>query len=182
MTYVASPALPSQIFLAFKDNMGLENRLLHRQCRHPRWFGWLFPCLLKSVFWVIFSPSARTCTLRDLSWHKDSLPERSRAWVSNVRWKLTSSGNAERWTLFMHDKIPGTIPGGERRDTRDNNLSKISVNLLRVKLQSKVMIWKRNRFLWTHYLELAWDTFISIEQVEARLFFDARAYLIEARK
>ena len=42
---------------------------------------------------VQFSPSAHTC--RDFFLHKNWLAESARAWVSNIRWKSTSSGNAE---------------------------------------------------------------------------------------
>ena len=61
--------------------------------QRPRRLGRLSSCLLKSISWVQFSPSAHT--RRDAFLHKNWVAESARAWVSNIRWKSTSSGNAE---------------------------------------------------------------------------------------
>ena len=61
--------------------------------RRPRWLGRLSLCLLKSISRVQFSPS--THTRRDSSCTQNWLAESAGAWVSNIRWKSTSSGNDE---------------------------------------------------------------------------------------
>ena len=75
-----------------QEKMGFIVYLVHIS-RRPRWLGRLSSCLLKSILWVQFSPSARTG--RDFFLHKNWLAESAKAWVSNTRWKSTSSGNNE---------------------------------------------------------------------------------------
>ena len=109
-----------------------------------RWLGRLCSYLLKSISWVQFSPSAHTRT--DFFLHKNWLAESARAWVSNIRWKSTSIGNAE---LYARQKWRH-VPGGRRDDTCDHGLSRRS---LRVKPptswtgKEKVMIEKANIML-----------------------------------
>ena len=69
-------------------------RLVYIAYRRPRWFGRLSACLPKSTSWVQFSPSTHR-TRRDFFLHKIWLAESTRAWLSNIRWESTSSGNAE---------------------------------------------------------------------------------------
>ena len=59
----------------------------------------LTECMLVGTFYVL---------------HKNwlSIAEGKRAWVSDIRWKPTSSGNAE-WTLWAIKKMKGTYGGGE---------------------------------------------------------------------
>ena len=71
----------------------------------PCWLGKLSSCLLKSISWVQFSYSQGTFPF---FLHKKMIiiAENARAWVSNFRWKSTSSGDAEPYARSKWRHVP----------------------------------------------------------------------------
>ena len=66
---------------------------IFHKCRRPRWIARLSSWLLKSISRVQFSPSSQTRS--DFFLHEYWFAGSARAWVGNIRWKSTSSGNGE---------------------------------------------------------------------------------------
>ena len=117
----SSPRSCSARLMGPRTHFDCFGRVFWVQSIRPRWLASsrLSSCLLKSILWVHFSPSAHTCW--DFFLHKNWWAESARAWGSNIRWKSTSSGNAEP---YARRNIEGTYRGGERDDTCEHGLSR----------------------------------------------------------
>ena len=133
---------------------GNKYRILHNfntrifllfMSRHSRWIGRVSSCLLKSISRVQFPSSAPTRT--DFFLHKNWLAESARACVSNIRWKSTSSGNAE---LYARQKLKALTGGGEGTTplTTACPEGRWGWNLLRVELENK-SYWKKKQMCFT---------------------------------
>ena len=96
-------------------------------------------CLLGSISWVRVSPISAYVLVGTYSWIKKiyqvHIQESARAWVCNIRWKSTSSGNAEP----MGDKNEGQHRGGKGDGTCDHGMSR---TMLRVNIASHEFSWQ----------------------------------------